>query len=123
MMPIIDCSKAENYLKERGRMTNNCTISCYDCDIGITNNGLNIICSRLEEKYPQVAIRKVQKWSDEHQIKTLLDAFNERFPKANLDDDGFPYVCPSEVGLTDGTKELCFHECDRCWNRLLEEVK
>ena len=65
-MMKIDCSKTENYLKERGRMTKNCVICCSDCPLSGENNGKNLGCGKFENRYPEEVIGIVQAWSDEH---------------------------------------------------------
>lgn len=69
----IDCSKTENYFKEKARMTKGCTIDCMKCDLSGHNNGKEKSCTKFECKYTKEAIKKVQKWSDEHPIIKLTE--------------------------------------------------
>ena len=76
----IDCSKTENYLKEKARMTNNCKIGCSNCPFCCSNNGYNLGCSSFENTHIKEAIEIVQKWSDEHLKKTWADKLAEMLP-------------------------------------------
>lgn len=121
---MIDCSKTENYLAEKARMTKRagdgvCHIKCVDCPLGTTNNGINVLCSDLEMLYPEKAIEIVQKWSDEHPQRTYLTEFLKHYPNAQLRIDGIPKgVCPYALGLTD--IDDCDDNCVECWNQPIE---
>ena len=126
-MSKIDCSITENYLKEKARMTKSvlkgCTITCRECPLSDYNNPEHIGCGWFEKRYPKEAISIVQKWSDEHPIKTILDDFLEKYPKANLRPNGAsPYLCPYSLGYEEAA--YCdgqeFRNCRECWNRPLE---
>ena len=76
---MIDCSKTENYLNEKARMTKKdklgrCKLYCGECLLNNKNNGTseNLLCGAFEAIYPEKAIEIVQKWSDEHPRKTYL---------------------------------------------------
>lgn len=120
----INCNITENYLKEKARMTESvgvdgCGISCITCPLYCLNNECKMSCRRLEDKRPKKAIAIVQKWSDEHPVKTILDDFKEKFPNAKLDKDGFPVGCIRWLGHH---VYECPNDCDKCWNRPLSEV-
>lgn len=123
----MDCSKTENYLKERERMTGNCDMFCAKCPLGYGNNSFRLACEKFENKHPQKAIEIVQKWSDEHLQKTILDNFLGKFPKVALDESGVPKdVCCGTLGY-----KLAIHclqnDCTDCWkqpfNGFVEESK
>lgn len=104
---MIDCSKTENYLSERLRMTKRsknkgCDIKCSECPLSYTNNGASefISCTTFEMHYPLQAISIVQRWSDEHPKRTYLSEFLKNYPNAPLEDDGTPEICLSSLGLT-----------------------
>lgn len=122
---MIDCSKTENYLAEKQRMTKKhkpnagayiCELDCLDCPLSHSNNGIGEPCFGLETLYPEKVIAIVQKWSDEHPQKTYLSEFLKNYPNAPLGDDGTPDVCPDKLGLTD-IKKPCFGDCVECWNQ------
>jgi len=122
---MIDCSRAENYLAEKQRMTKRtgdgvCHIKCVDCPLGTMNNGIDVLCTDFETLYPEQAIASVQKWSNEHPQKTYLSEFLKNYPNAPLDDSGTPKLCPFSLGLT--SVESCRegHNCIKCWNQPIE---
>lgn len=124
---MIDCSKTENYFAEKKRMIKRagigvCRIKCEDCPLGITNNGMNVLCSELETLYPEKAIEIIQEWSNAHPQKTYLSELLKIFPNIPLSDDGTPKsLCPFELGVT--MTEKCNNECVECWNRIIEDGK
>lgn len=124
---MLDCMKTENYFAEKKRMIKRagigvCRIKCEDCPLGITNNGMNVLCSELETLYPEKAIEIVQKWSDTHPQRTYLSELLKIFPNIPLSDDGIPKsLCPFELGVT--MTEKCNNECVECWNRIIEDGK
>ena len=71
----IDCSITENYLREKARMTINCTMNCFNCPLHSKNNNKNISCGMYGFQYPAEAISAVQKWSDEHPVMTNKEKF------------------------------------------------
>ena len=112
------------FLKERARMTNFCEIACFDCPMGGRNNGFTDSCSEFHKKFPEEAVAVVQKWSKEHPVKTVLDDFFEKHPKAPKNEVGRPYCCPWSVGYQDGC-EINYGrtDCKKCWSRPLEVSK
>lgn len=125
---MLDCMKTENYFAEKKRMIKRagigvCRIKCEDCPLGITNNGMNVLCSELETLYPEKAIAIVQKWSDTHPQRTYLSVLLTHFPKIELSDAGIPkWICPHELGLDEiedcGGTDIC---CAECWNQPIED--
>lgn len=119
----MDCSKTINYICEKNRMskydytTKRCGIDCSKCPIGHTNNGYSVSCKIFEKQYPHEAVAVVQKWSDEHPIKTRLDDFIKKHPDAPLNRDGTPTVCAYKVGYC--IRESCSDDipCNVCWSQ------
>lgn len=98
----IDCSKAENYLAEKRRMTDMCN-NCETCPLFLNYKETGISCTEFELEYPKKAIEIVQKWSDEHPQKTKKEAFLDAFPKARIYCDGYPSVAACHIfGLPRG---------------------
>lgn len=129
-MSKIDCNITENYLKEKVRMTqksdsSRCSILCTDCPLNCVKNGRIYSCYTMERRYPTEAIAIVQKWSDEHPVKTIKDDFLEKHPNAHLHND-LPVVCIKSLGYI-GQDYVCpsgtYAECKKCWNRPLSEVQ
>lgn len=126
---MIDCSRTENYLVEKQRMTKKhkpnagayiCELDCLDCPLSHSNNGIGETCFGLETLYPEKVIAIVQKWSDEHPQKTYLSEFLKNYPNAPLFPDGTPDICPEKLGLTD-IKTCRVGGCVECWNQPIEE--
>ena len=105
-------------LDSLGRVNYRCTgVDCDECPLGYTNNGKKVSCGGLELEYPEEAVAIVEKWVEEHPQKTILMDFLEKFPKAELGEDGVPYYCcPSELGY-EHEKHCRDCECIDCWNR------
>lgn len=122
---MIDCMKTENYFAEKKRMIKRagigvCRIKCEDCPLGITNNGMDVLCSELETLYPAKAIEIIQEWSNAHPQRTYLSVFLEHYPNVQLYDTGLPKgVCPYNLGLTD--IDDCDNNCVKCWNQTVED--
>ena len=115
---------ASKYLKEKARMTNNCTIACQCCLLSSDNNGLHCTCTVLQATRPQEAISIVQQWRKNHPQKTIKDDFFEKFPNANKLCDGIPDVCAAKLGYaSECTYQNCEDFCKECWNEPLDEVK
>ena len=126
---MIDCSRTENYLAEKQRMTKKhkpnageyiCELDCLDCPLSHSNNGIGEPCFGLETHYPEKAVAIVQKWSDEHPQKTYLSEFLKKYPNAPLVHDGTPEICLRKLGLTD-IKTCRVGGCVECWNQHIEE--
>lgn len=127
---MIDCSKTENYLAEKQRMTKKhkpnageyiCELDCLDCPLSHSNNGIGEPCFGLETNYPEKAIAIVQKWSDEHPQKTYLSEFLKNHPNILLNDDGTPTFCPYELSLISVDNCRNDGDCVKCWNQPIEE--
>nr|DAV05964.1 MAG TPA: hypothetical protein [Caudoviricetes sp.] len=126
---MIDCTKTENYLAEKQRMTKKhkpnageyiCELDCLDCPLSHSNNGIGEPCFGLETLYPEKVIAIVQKWSNEHPQKTYLSEFLKNYPNAPLVHDGTPEICLRKLGLTD-IKTCRVGGCVECWNQPIEE--
>jgi hypothetical protein len=125
---MIDCSKTENYFAEKRRMIKKyrlndgaylCGVNCANCPLNSLNNGISgkITCSDFEVFYPEKAIKKVQKWSNEHPRKTYLSEFLKNYPNAWLNEKGIPKrMCPSTLGLKD-LEDCGGRNCVECWNQ------
>lgn len=123
---MLDCMKTENYFAEKKRMIKRagigvCRIKCEDCPLGITNNGMDVLCSELETLYPEKAIAIVQKWSNAHPQRTYLSELLKIFPNTPLEDDGTPNFCPYRLGLISIDDCRKDRNCVKCWNRIIED--
>lgn len=84
---------AVEYLKQKNRMTNNCTIACNTCPLAIENNNRNLVCANFVRHYIEEAVEIVENWAKEHPAKTYKDVFLEKFPDAKIEKNGVPYPC------------------------------
>ena len=117
----MDCSKTENYLKEKDRLCK-LTEKCDNCPLGCRNNGMDLTCDKLQVTCPRTAIELVQKWSDEHPQETILSDFLKKYPNTPLNAYGTPEnVCPCDLGLEDMHEYCEGIECLYCWNQPLKE--
>lgn len=110
---MIDCTKTENYFAEKRRMTmatrlsakwGVCKLSCKECPLFITNNGIGDSCTNLEIHYPKKA-----------------SEFLKYYPNAQLRTDGTPNFCPYRLGLSDIDECSETHNCIKCWNQPVKE--
>lgn len=60
----------------------------------------------------------VDKWVEEHPIKTYLQDFFKKFPEARKRPTGEPMICPHQIYY--GIDNECYDDCLKCWN---QEVK
>lgn len=112
-----------NYLVERTRMLNSlgrtskmCVgVNCYECPLNSDNGS----CDYFEGEHPLEATEIVRKWAEEHPRKTRKDVLFEKFPKAEICEDGTPRSCCSALGMI--PKEQCNENCAECWNTEVEE--
>ena len=115
---------ASEYLMEKARMTEECRIACADCLLFCYHNGTGSGCNSFEYKHTEQAIAIVQKWAQEHPRKTILQDFLEKYPKARVNEKGYPDdVCPAELGYLGENfecEEVFDTNCESCWNQPLE---
>ena len=83
---------------------------CVDCPMYEENNGHNIPCGELMNKYPEEFVHIVEKWSKEHPGKTRQSEFLKMFPNAQTLRNGTPIICPKVVD----SKYNCNGSCDNC---------
>lgn len=128
----MDCNKTTNFLAEFQRL-------CDSRDRCIANAANKEQCpmfgfcedalTRIGIEDATKLIETIQKWSDEHPKKTYAQDFFEKFPKAQRNWDGVPFVCRKRIygGIHSTTSEGCddTKACYRCWNEPMndEETK
>lgn len=64
-------------------------------------------------------ISMVQKWSDEHPLKTYAQDFFEKFPNALKDHEGVPNACL--VDIYGSSFDECYGCCIDCWNKPMND--
>lgn len=122
----MDCSKTINFIAELNRLCDS-QVMCDDvagkerCPMrGFCGEALTKICV----ENVKTAIETVQKWSDEHPVKTYVQDFFEKFPEAQRNQDGIPFACRKEIyGGARRTFENCDYTgyCKNCWNEPMED--
>ena len=123
---MADCSKLEDFLKERKRMCSSFDSLYQSWDQGLCDGcplkkGYNCLFYNevVNGESIQEAVNLVQQWSDEHpepKPKTYADVFFELFPNAPTMPDGLPkpYVCdiytnhPECYGCTQEDSRKCW---------------
>ena len=123
----MDCSKTINFFAEAKRLCDSRTACEADaankeqCPMfEVCDHPLTEICVEDAIK----AIEILQKWSDEHPKKTYAQDFFEKFPKAQSNSDGTPFVCRKRIyGGIRSTLEDCDYTgaCYRCWSEPLND--
>lgn len=109
-----DCSNILVYKEERKRMCEFYYKGCDDCKLNDED------CRGIYAITPEF-IEIVQKWSDEHPVKTRQSEFLKSFPKAKLLPEGGIDICPQRVE----TSFLCGDKvCSECQQEFwLQEVE
>lgn len=140
---MVDCSKTENYLNEKARMTKSlinglCRIPCKECPLSRFNNGERILCTELELNHSGKAIQIVQQWSNANPRKTYLSEFLRYYPNAQLRTELLysqleaveagiispeipKCICPYHLGLMSSDDCRKDHNCVECWNQPIED--
>ena len=86
-------------------------IGCIDCPIKS-----EYTCS--VPRFPDNADEIVDKWVQEHPVKTYVMDFFEKFPNAPRSSDGIPQTCWGHVY---GEGKYCSsNDCTECWNREMD---
>ena len=115
----MDCNKTIDFFAEAKRFCDSRNV----CMSGAADKEQCPLLAFCAQKRPvcaedvKTAMETVQKWSDEHPKKTYARDFFEKFPDAQSDSDGFPYVCRQTIY----GGECPNMECDECWNEPMEE--
>ena len=91
---------AVEYLKTARRICE--SYRCGDCPLAIKDGDNIFYCknpmSSREVKNPEEAVAIVQKWAEEHPIKTRQSEFLKIFPNTSKYYNGFLNICPVLVG-------------------------
>ena len=105
---------AVEYVKQRDRMCDY-YVNCDDCPAGNYEG-----CASLNEIPNMVPV--VEKWANEHPVKTRQSEFLKMFPNARIESDGMPSICPIVVDKRCYNKDddalCCFvrdeEKCRKC---------
>lgn len=104
------------FMKEYRRMCNYYP-RCLECPRADEPN-CNI--EEISDEELENFVNTVEQWSKEHSPRTRLQDFLEKYPDAELYDDGIPQVCCQLLGYCKtcvGAKGVC----KKCWNMPVEE--
>lgn len=124
---------AVKYFKIKKRMTNGCTenSNCSQCVLDSDNNPYGVDCVVFEMQHPEEAVAAVEKWAEEHPVKTRMDKFLEIYPNANVERNrrtkAFLRICPISIDTTKRETHNCsqYDTCNDClseyWNEEVEE--
>lgn len=122
----MDYSKTIDFFVEAHRLC----ASRRDCKLSIDDRcPLYELCEKavpkLSRKDIEYAIEALHEWSRENPRKTYARDFFEKFPEAQRNGDGVPFVCRKRIygGIHSTTLEDCDNTgaCYRCWNELMND--
>lgn len=122
---MIDCSKTENFIREKERICQHYTdMGCTFCVLDRNIEGLS--CSDFIVQQPKKAIEIVQKWSNETPPKTYLSELKKAFPHCRRNRAGMPFFCLKNLGASftnscDLEYSPINKKCFDCWTTPIEE--
>lgn len=70
-------SEFKNIMREYHRMCNG--MSCDNCPIASTSNGIDLSCNDLMRKFPEEAERIIMQWAKKHPVMSNRKKFKEVF--------------------------------------------
>lgn len=112
---------AVKFLKEKERICRK--HDCVGCPIGTKTGGCAVGFSCNREKTAEEVVAIVEKWSNEHPIKTRQREFLEMFPNAKFA-DGVIDICPCQIDtkIKDDCSRLspCFNCRKAYWSEEVE---
>lgn len=117
-MAKIDCSVTVNFFRERRRMCDSYRQECKDCVLRRVNRFPTYTCSDHMYTHPDTAIEIVQKWSDEHPVKTRLDDLLKKYPKTYISSGNTPSIRPYMLGYCENCDDCVYSHCEAevCWH-------
>ena len=123
----MDCSKTIDFFSELKRLCDSratCESTARDKQCPLYDF-CELAHSRVCANDAIMAMEALQKLSNERSKKTYAQDFFEKFPKAQRNSDGTPFVCRKRIygGIHSATLEDCDYTraCYRCWNEPMEE--
>ncbi len=122
----MDCNKTIDFFSELKRLCSlrlTCEAIAHDEQCPL-HGFCELTYSKIYAEDAIKAVENLQKWSDEHPKKTYAQDFFEKFPKAQSNSDGTPFVCRKRIyGGIRSTLEDCDYTgaCYRCWSEPLND--
>lgn len=101
-------------IKDLKRMCENSR--CADCPF--SDKGIECKVYSAPQQFPDDADKIVDKWVEEHPVKTYAMDFFEKFPNAQKDRNGAPMACWKHI-YGDGND--CVGDCIKRWNQEMKE--
>lgn len=100
---------AVKFINERRRMCDSYNI-CSECPI---HSDTKMDCDKYLNTNPENYVKTVEKWSDEHPVKTRQSEFLKIFPNAALDDDHID-ICQKAIDtkIIIDCRRMC-RDCER----------
>lgn len=113
-MAKIDCSVTVNFLKEWRRYCG-CR-RCGYCNLS-EHNECGFPACQVKD-FPERAVDVIQKWSDEHPVKTRLDDLLEKYPKVYISSGNTPSIRPYMLGYCENCDDCVYSHCEasECWH-------
>ena len=108
---------AKKFIAERERMCSYHDDGCNECpafSIDYCSGNSRVIADSFK------LVDIVEKWSNEHPVKTRQSEFLKQFTKANVDENGVIRICPNYIDST----VKCYAEvdCEDCRKKYWNEV-
>lgn len=122
----MDCSKTIDFFSEFRRLCDSratCEATARDKQCPLYDF-CELAHSRVCANDAIMAMEALKKLSNEHPVKTYAQDFFEKFPKAQSNSDGTPFVCRKRIyGGIRSTLEDCDYTgaCYRCWSEPLND--
>ena len=101
---------AVEFINERNRMCKAST-ACAGCALSDKSTDP---CSKWCFDHPEEAVAAVEKWAEEHPIKTRQSEFLKMFPNVVLNDKGQPGYCPKMLDTEYKPVGSCVLDVDIC---------
>lgn len=97
--------------------------NCNDC---VISSFCGKTCNERTEIDTEEAVEIVEKWVEDHPIKTRLTEYKKVFPNCRLRDNGYPSADPCLIMDSYSSGDDCekFSSCNECrkefWNEVIE---
>ena len=105
---------AKEYLKTKARMTQHCKKRCSNCELSSSKRRGYSDCVNFELARPEEAISIIQKWSNDHTVKTRQSEFLNMYPNVERLPDGCIALCPHKLDLTFNLANCSTSRCGEC---------
>ena len=114
----VDCSTFVGFVAEAVRLCEQYD-SCVKCPFGDSNT----TCPRdIFDRQDTIGstMSVLQKWSDEHPMKTRLDDLKEKYPKFEIHPNGYPCLRPIMFGYCKDCGSCTLSPTSVCWDEPVE---